>query len=166
MVRIADLDAHDDVELRAFWEVEQAAQRADRSHPVLWTWERRLQMLPQPGAAGRRRTLLTAYVEGQLVGVAEPSGSTRDDLHLAELEVNVLPSHRRRGIGRALHDEAVLRGRTDGRRTIIGEVTQPSAGEESACTEPDNEPMQRLNRGLGFRRVELMHEMQRRDADG
>lgn len=132
MVRIADLDVQDDVELRAFWEVEQAAQRADRSHPVLWTWERRLQMLRHPGAAGRRRTLLTAYDERQLVGVAELSGSTRDNLHLAELEVNVLPSHRRRGIGRALHDEAVRRGRADGRRTIIGEVTQPSAGEESA----------------------------------
>ena len=28
----------------------------------------------------------------------------------------------------------------------------------------DNEPMQRLNRGLGFRSVELMHEMQRKDS--
>ena len=28
----------------------------------------------------------------------------------------------------------------------------------------DNAPMQRLNRGLGFRAVELVHEMQRQDA--
>jgi GNAT superfamily N-acetyltransferase len=31
-------------------------------------------------------------------------------------------------------------------------------------TAPDNEPMQRLNRGLGFRPVELLHEVQRQDA--
>jgi hypothetical protein len=29
---------------------------------------------------------------------------------------------------------------------------------------PDNGPMQRLNRGIGFRSVELLHEVQRKDA--
>jgi GNAT superfamily N-acetyltransferase len=132
MVAVRVLDVHDDAELRAFWEVEQAAQRADRSHPVLWTWERRVQMLRAATPGPRRRVLLTAYDGPRLVGAAELSGSTRDNLHLAELEVHVLPSHRRRGIGGALHDEAVRRARADDRTTIIGEVTQPSAGQESA----------------------------------
>lgn len=131
-VDIGDLDVDDDVELRAFWEVEQTAQRADRSHPVLWTWERRLAMVRSSRSGARRRTLLTAYDGTQLIGTAELSASTQDNLHLAELEVNVVPSHRRRGIGRALLDEALRRGRADGRTTFIGEVSQPSAVESSA----------------------------------
>ena len=60
MVEISEVDVDDDAALRSFWEVEQAAQRADRSHPVLTTYERRVQIARRP-APGRRRTLLAAY---------------------------------------------------------------------------------------------------------
>lgn len=130
MAEVAELDVDDDAVLRAFWEVEQAAQRADRSHPVLWTYDARVRMARRP-APGGRRTLLGVYDGSGLVGTAELSVSTKDNPHLAELEVNVLPSHRRRGIGRALHDEAVRRGRAEGRRTFVGEVHQPAADRPS-----------------------------------
>jgi GNAT superfamily N-acetyltransferase len=132
MVAISELDVGDDAALRAFWDVEQAAQRADRSLPVLTTYERRVQMVRRP-APRVRRILLAAYDGSELVGTAELSASNRDNLHVAQLEVNVLPSHRRRGLGRALHDEAVRRGHADGRRTFIGEVCQPSAETPSAA---------------------------------
>jgi GNAT superfamily N-acetyltransferase len=133
MVEISELDVDDDAALRSFWEVEQAAQRADRSHPVLTTYDRRVQIARRP-APRTRRTLLAAYDGSELVGVAELGVSTRDNLHVAALEVNVLPSLRRQGIGRALHDEAVRRGHADGRTTFIGEASQPDADHPSAAT--------------------------------
>ncbi len=133
MVEISELDVDDDAALRSFWEVEQAAQRADRSHPVLTTYDRREQIARRP-APRTRRILLAAYAGAELVGTADLAMSSRDNLHVAELEVNVLPSYRRQGIGRALHDEAVRRGRADGRTTYIGEACQPSADRRSPAT--------------------------------
>lgn len=141
MVDISEVDVEEDEVLRAFWEVEQAAQRADRSHPVLETYERRVQLARRP-APGRRRTLWAAYDGGELVGAADLAGSTRDNPHLAALEVNVVRAHRRRGIGRALHDAAVRRGRADGCTTFIGEACQPSADHPSPAVE--------FARALGF----------------
>jgi GNAT superfamily N-acetyltransferase len=133
MVEISELDVGDDAALRSFWDVEQAAQGADRSHPVLMTYERRVQTVRRP-APGIRRTLVAAYDGPVLVGTAELSGSARRNLHLAELEVTVAPSHRRQGIGRALHDEVVRRGRADGRSTFIGEACQPTSDQSSPAT--------------------------------
>jgi GNAT superfamily N-acetyltransferase len=132
MVRISELDVHDDRALRAFWDVEQAAQRADRTHAVLDTYDRRVQTVRQP-APGRERVLLAAYEGAELVGAAELIGSSRENQHLGALEVNVLPSHRRHGIGRALHDEAVRRGHAAGRTTFVGEACQPTAGDPSGA---------------------------------
>ena len=84
------------------------------------------------GRARRRRTL--CGVRGRRGSSVPPTSarSPRDNLHLAEVEVRVLPDPRRRGIGRALHDEAVRRGRADGRTTFIGEAYQPTADRLSA----------------------------------
>jgi GNAT superfamily N-acetyltransferase len=130
MVEISEVDVHDDGLLREYWDVEQAAQRADRTHPVLRSYDRLVQLARQP-APGHHRTLLAAYDGPGLVGVAELSGSTADNLHLAEVEVDVLPSHRRRGIGRALLAEVLRRGRAEGRRTFIGEACRPTSEQPS-----------------------------------
>lgn len=66
----------------------------------------------------------------------------------------VMRAARGQGIGRALK-WAVLRHLVDER---------PERALVHTWTALDNDPMQRLNRGLGFRPVELVHEMQRRDA--
>ena len=58
----------------------------------------------------------------RVVGGAELGGSVEDNRHVADLEVCVRPDARRRGVGRALHDEAVRRARDDGRSTVCGEV--------------------------------------------
>lgn len=126
MVEISELDVDDDAALRSFWEVAQAAERADRSHPVLPTYERQVQMARRPSPLVRR-CLLAAYHGAELAGIADMGMSSHDNLHLAAFHVDVLPSRRRQGIGRALHDEAVRRGHADGRTTFVTEVCQPSA---------------------------------------
>jgi GNAT superfamily N-acetyltransferase len=133
MVEISELDVSDDAALRAYWDVEQAAQLADRSHPVLRSHQRLVQQARTP-APGRFSTQLAAYDGPRLVGAAELSGSLRDNLHLAEIEVDVIPSCRRQGIGRQLLGEVLRRGRADGRTSFIAEACQPAEDRPSAAT--------------------------------
>jgi GNAT superfamily N-acetyltransferase len=123
MVQISALDVDDDDALRAYWDVEQAAQRAERRHPFLRSLRQLEQQVRRPGPY-YERTLLTAYDEGELVGVAEVGWPLGSNEHMAEMEVDVLPGQRRRGIGRALHDEGLRRVRAAGRTTLSGEAHQ------------------------------------------
>lgn len=123
---LSELDPRDDGALRAYWEVEQAAQRHDRDHPVIQSYGALVVSVREPSAY-HARTLLAAHDGGDLVGTAELSRGLRENLHLASLEVNVRPDARRRGVGRALFAEAVRRAAADGRTTILGEVNVPAA---------------------------------------
>ena len=66
----------------------------------------------------------------------------------------VMREARGRGIGRNL------------KTAVLGMLTAecPERRLVHTWTALDNAPMQRLNRGLGFRAVEFVHEMQRQDA--
>ena len=71
--------------------------------------------------------MLAALDGDRVVGSAEIGGSLGDNEHLADLEITVLPEHRRQGVGRLLHDESVRRVRADSRSTVCGEVHVPAA---------------------------------------
>jgi GNAT superfamily N-acetyltransferase len=131
MTHIADLDVSDEAALREFYDVEVAAHAADRPYAVLRTFPQLLQMAQHPSPY-YRRTLLVAREAGRIVGTADLGLSLQDNLHLAQLEVRVLPAWRRRGIGTALHEEVVRRGHEAGRTTFLGEAFEPVAGELSA----------------------------------
>src|SRR5690242_19691173 len=133
MIDISDLDVQDDEALRAFYDVEVAAHAADRAHPVNRTFPQLRQMTRRPGAY-YRPVLLTAREGERIVGTADLGLTQQDNLHLAQLEVRVLPEARRRGVGTALHDEVVRRARADGRTTFLGETNQPSTDEISGAT--------------------------------
>jgi GNAT superfamily N-acetyltransferase len=75
-----------------------------------------------------RRTLLVAREAGRAVGTADLGLTVEDNLHLADLQVRVRPESRRRGLGRALHDELVRRARAAGRTTFVAEINQPLEG--------------------------------------
>lgn len=124
MTDIVEIDPSDEAALRAYWETEQAAIRADRPHAVLRTW-RTILTHAQP-FPHYRRTFLVARDGDTVVGVAEIGGAVDDNTHLAELEVVVLPGRRREGIGRALYDEAQRRCADAGRRTVCGELHVPA----------------------------------------
>jgi GNAT superfamily N-acetyltransferase len=145
VIRISEVDPADETTLRAFWQVGESAQRHDREHALVPTWPR-LQERIRPNEY-HARTLLVALDGDQAVGSAETVRGLQDNLHLADLEVNVLPDRRRAGIGRALHDEAVARLRADGRTTILGEVYVPA---DDGATSPAYE----FATALGF---EVVH---------
>jgi GNAT superfamily N-acetyltransferase len=131
MTEISVLDPGDESALRDFYDVEQAAAHADRSYAVLHTYAQLEQLARRPSPY-YHRLLLVARDADRIVGAATLGRPQQDNLHLAELEISVLPEARRRGIGRALHDEAVRRARADGRTTFLAEVAQPSHGDPSS----------------------------------
>jgi GNAT superfamily N-acetyltransferase len=123
MVRISELDVHDDVALREFWAVEQAAMRAYRTRPVLRTYDV-LAMLRDPNPY-YRHVLLVAREGSRTVGVADLGCSIGNNEHVGELEISVHPGRQRQGIGRALYDEATRQLAADGRTTVRGEAHVP-----------------------------------------
>ena len=125
MVQIVELDPRDEAGLRAFHDTEQATIRHDRPEAVIRTWPAFLTIAQTPSPY-YRHTFLAAVDDGRTVGVADLGGSVGDNEHLADLEINVLADHRRRGVGRALWEEADRRRRSDGRTSICGEVCLPA----------------------------------------
>lgn len=126
-LQIVDVDPGDLGMLRAFWEVEQSAQRASRIQPSLREYERLLAQLASPNPYYRQLPV-AALRRGELVGTLWLQWGLRDNPHLAEAEINVRPDHWGRGTGRALHAEAVRRVRAQGRTTLIGEANAPVEG--------------------------------------
>lgn len=117
---IVEVDLRDDGELRAFWEVEQAAVRSAFPFQLLRTYEA-LTMLREPNPY-RRRILLAAREGGATVGTADIGMSVGDNEHLGDLEITVLPGHQRRGIGRSLYDASRARCLAEGRTSGVGEA--------------------------------------------
>ena len=128
---IVEVDPHDDRTLRAFWEAEQAAIRADRAHPVIRTWDALRNGVQNPSPY-HQRVLLAAVADGEVVGGADLGMPLQDNPHLGELEINVRPGWRRRGVGTALHDEASARLRAADRTTVLGEAYEPADGQPTA----------------------------------
>ena len=146
MVRIIEVDPRDEAGLRAFHDTEQAAIRHDRPDAVIRTWPALLTLAQTPSPY-YRRTFLAAVDDGRTVGVADLGGSVRDNEHLADLEINVLADHRRRGLGRALWEEADRPRRADGRTSVCGEVCLP------AGVTPDTSPAYAFAEAMGFSTV-------------
>jgi GNAT superfamily N-acetyltransferase len=146
VIRISEVDPCDEATLRAFWEVEQEAQRHDRAQPVLRSWTQLTSSLGTPNPY-HRRDLWVARDGDRVVGTAEVGSPLQENAQIGFLEVNVLPDVRRRGIGTLLHDTAVAHGHDDGRRSICGEVYVPAGDTSSAARE--------FAAGLGF---EVVHE--------
>ena len=134
MIEIAELDDVDDeaTPARVLRRRESRPMRAERPYAVLRTFPRSCARWPRaarstsaapsswPATATRSSAPPTSAVPA---GQPPPRRRSR---------CGVLPEARRRGIGRALHDEVVRRGRADGRTTFIGEAYPADRGESSA----------------------------------
>jgi RimJ/RimL family protein N-acetyltransferase len=70
------------------------------------------------GWDGDPRAAYLASVDGFDIGVGGYEVSSYDNQHLAWLEVEIVPSVRRRGLGSALLDALVARARHEGRTTV------------------------------------------------
>ncbi len=121
-VEIRELDVTDPTASRAWFDAMDGAIRPDRPHALLASWEAFELGVTEP-TRYYRRTYLQACEGEEILGVAELELPLEDNVTSSALEVNVLPQHRRRGVGRALWDEGVARARAQGRTTAGGEAT-------------------------------------------
>jgi GNAT superfamily N-acetyltransferase len=133
MVDIVEVDAGDEGALRAWWEVEQVAQRHDRKHAVLRSWQQLAASFRHPNPYFRREFWVARDGE-QVVAGAELGLPLQDNTQIGFVEVNVAPTWRREGLGTALHDVVAQRCRSDGRTSICGEVYVPDDGSPSPAS--------------------------------
>lgn len=122
VVEIVELDPTDAVARTAWHDVMERSVRADRPH-ALTTTLAAFEVTATSPSTYYDRSWLLALVGGEVVGVAELELPLTENTDVAWGEVQVLPVHRRRGIGRALWEALVERARAAGRTRIGGEVT-------------------------------------------
>lgn len=121
---ISPIGAHDDLALRTWFVLDQAAHAVDRPHDVPPLWPDHRARLSAPAAGFDPRAFL-AYHDGSVVAVGVLELPAQDNLDTALVEIVVDPQHRRRGIGRAVLAFLVDIARTQGRVRLIGETHSP-----------------------------------------
>lgn len=115
-LEITRIDPFDADAVDAWWDAYAAAERADRGDDIpVWSREETRSELQQESRTIERRAFLLR--DGDVVvGSASLALPLKDNTHVAHLDIDVPPDHRRRGIGSAalafLETEAVTAGRT------------------------------------------------------
>lgn len=119
-IELRTVDTSDERALRSWWEVGHAAE-AERVQDVWPAWEVSRRALPTPHPE-RDVTLVTAYDGGTAVGASMTALPTKDNEHLAFVELWVRPERRREGIGSLLAADLDTRVRESGRDTLLAEA--------------------------------------------
>jgi GNAT superfamily N-acetyltransferase len=124
---IRPLDAHDEAAATAWYAALRAAAVAERTAPLVISAQPLLMSLRRNDIDRYyERRALGAWAEGSCVGVAQVDMPRRDNTHLAEVEVAVVPAARRQGIGSALLARALEVVAAHGRSTVCGELNVPA----------------------------------------
>ncbi|TFV44202.1 GNAT family N-acetyltransferase [Blastococcus sp. TF02A-35] len=120
----------DDARFPAWCGVWAASERADRpgqtprpaaDHVALG------RQLVAPGGS-RDGTHRAALVGDDVAGALRLILPLRDNPSMAVVDLAVHPDHRRRGVGRALHAEALRLAAAHGRTTLVADVDEPGEG--------------------------------------
>ena len=121
-VEIEELDPTDATARAAWHDVMERAIRADRPS-ALTTTLAAFEVVATSPSVHYARTWLQAVDDGVVDGVAELELPLSENTDVAWCELQVLPTHRRQGIGRALWLALVERAAAAGRTRLGGEVS-------------------------------------------
>lgn len=124
MVSIRTVDPPHEDALHAAYSTFHEGASAGRTAPLVSPYEAFRTSMQEPGPWADR-TMFAAYeseIHDRPLGVALLELPTRDNRHLAELEIAVSPRQRGRGIGAALFAEGHTRALAADRSTFICEV--------------------------------------------
>jgi GNAT superfamily N-acetyltransferase len=120
MISVAPVDPRD---VPAFDEWFAVLRQTDQERwPGKPGWQRaeRLALALDEEGPEEHRSLAARDAGGRVVGIADLEMFRRENLHLARLDVRVLPAHRRRGAGTALVAAAADMAARTGRRELGG----------------------------------------------
>ncbi len=106
-----------------------------------------LRVTLQERGPAHEQQAIAAEESGETLGAALLEFHLLDNPKLAEIEVDVPPGHRGRGVGTALLTDCIARAATCGRTTYIGEVNIPDGHDV------DTWPGSRFARAQGFHSV-------------
>ncbi|MEV0645313.1 GNAT family N-acetyltransferase [Phytomonospora sp. NPDC050363] len=128
-MKISRIDLFDDAVFNAWHAAASEGVGAGRHDPPLYS--------AAQSAVAYRATdgpydyeLYGAVVDGEIVGTVRVELPKHDNRTLADIEVAVVPAHRRRGIGSALFEHVAERVAELGRTSILGVVNQPIGADE------------------------------------
>jgi GNAT superfamily N-acetyltransferase len=124
-VEIREVDVHDDVLMRALYDMESRAVLNGREGMPHWSWSEFAAVFQKPDP-GEDFLLVAGWEDGRLVGSSTLFMPTMDNLDKGWVDVQVHPAHQRRGHGRALLDATLARADAEG-RTVLIETKVPFA---------------------------------------
>lgn len=126
-IAVKPVDAADDAAVERAYEIEAAAVAADLPGfpPVCHRQFVGSMRHPWPGTRSHH---VLAYLDGTPAGYVRIDLPQLDNTDNAVAEPSVHPAHRRRGVGRALHDYVVRFVRDQGRKRLIGMSVMALAG--------------------------------------
>lgn len=125
-MEIFRIDPLDDAALAANHAAMSAGLAHGRVDPPIWSLEEVRVNVTHEGSSYRRE-LYSAVLDGEVVGGAQIEMPMRDNLTLAQIEVAVQPSFRRRGVGTALLSAVTARAAELGRTSLLTVVNQPAS---------------------------------------
>ncbi|MDQ1699968.1 MAG: hypothetical protein QOG34_1831 [Frankiaceae bacterium] len=123
-VLIAPVDLQDDELFTAWYDAFRAGAVEGRPVPLVTAHDEMRAALRHPQSR-RPRVGYVATVDGAVAGALVLELPAVDNEHLALIEVDVPPAHRRRGVGTALLEHASQLSRDAGRTIMVGEVHVP-----------------------------------------
>ena len=116
------------------WDIVEHAQRADRPHALMETLEAIRRSASRPSSTYDTRLVLVRRA-GNAVAAALVGRHLGENAHLGDLEVDVLPAHRGRGIGSALLRHELDGLVATGHTSVLSEVSVPTGQATSAGLE-------------------------------
>lgn len=126
-VDIVRVDPADEALLADLHRLHHAVHNADRPDHPRPLWKPFLARVRQDNREVRTE-LLAARLDGQLVGRALIGWPVIDNRHLGQFDLEVSPTHRRRGVGRALLAQVRHRAKQEQRRTLVTSANRQVPG--------------------------------------
>jgi GNAT superfamily N-acetyltransferase len=124
VTELRDVDKHDEVELRTWYDA-WAGSMTHRPSALVESWANARVALPRD-RSDFEISLFTAYQDGAAVGAGLVNLPMEDHVQLAFTEVATLPSRRGQGIGSLILEETERRARAAGRERCLVEIYVPA----------------------------------------
>jgi GNAT superfamily N-acetyltransferase len=124
MITVREIDPSDGPLFDARYEALRDGATADRSAAIISTHQAMAYSLRNPGP-GKTRLPVAAFDGDRLVGAMLFELPRRENLDVVELEIDVPPACRRRGVGTALWEWATARAAVEGRTIFQTEISVP-----------------------------------------